>query len=104
MPTPNHNYSQLDDLARDMTEVVPPPHEPPTNDPRIVRGSGRWIAVRTGGGQYAVRVEYTTVTGEVVSFAPEGEIRGYPETVANAMRFVMLYAEPGRYNWVAVAR
>lgn len=102
-PTNNFpNGHDLDELAVEMNRVVPPPREAPTNTPGVIAGTGRWIVVRTGGGQYAVRLEYSTVSGDAVQLAPTTEIRGYPSTVASAMRFAMTYSDPGRYNWVAV--
>lgn len=105
MATPTNNFPNghdLEQLAVEMNEVVPPPHEAPTNIVGVIAGTGRWVVVRTGGGQYAIRLEYRTLRGEAIQLAPTTEIRGYPSTVASAMRFAMTYADPGRYNWLPI--
>lgn len=92
---------QLQNLCDELTEVAPPPPRPLGLNTPVVAG-GKWIAVRFGGGAYAIRAQYQTVDGKTITVKMEDEIRGFPNGLISAIRFTINLAKSHRLYWVAV--
>lgn len=100
MATPSSQ--NVDPLLTELNRVLPPPSSPPGSNEVVIPGTGRWVAVRVGAGQLAVRIEYQLPNGGQMIVRSTTEVRGYPSAVVNALRFTLHAAAPGRYEWVAV--
>ena len=89
---------QLQNLCDELTEVSPPPTRPLGINAPII-GAGRWIAVRFGGGAYAIRAEYNTTDGKKITVKMENELRGFPNGLVSAIRFTIELAKSHRHYW-----
>ena len=57
---------------------------------------------RSGGGTYAVRLEYRTENGVKIVARSAMEVSGYPSTIVTALRFAVGMASASKYEWIAV--
>jgi hypothetical protein len=93
--------SELENLAEQMTQTLPPPERPQTKL-NIMPGTGRWVIAKTGAGTYALRIEYTTAGGGTVTVRQQTELKGFADALAQAMRFAIEVATAHRHSWIAV--
>lgn len=95
MTTP---LSELEQLVDELTIVAPPP-DVPMGLNFVIPRTGRWRICRVGAGAYAVRAEYESTNGGTQLAKMDGEITGYPSTIASALRFSIALARSHRHYW-----
>lgn len=93
--------TELEILADQLTEVVPPPTNP-KGQANTIPGTGRWVIAKTGAGTYALRIEYDTASGAKLVVRQQTELKGFADTLAQAMRFTIEVATADRHHWLAV--
>ena len=93
--------SDLEILADRLTEEMPPPPQL-AGVVNTIPGTGRWIIARTGAGTYALRIEYQTAAGELIVVRQQSELKGFPDTLAQAIRFTLEVATASRHYWIPV--
>lgn len=92
--------SELENLVNELTATMPPPSQMVDPLENVIPDSGEWILTRAGAGTYAVRARFATAGGGLILVRAEDEIRGYPATVATALRFTLQVATASRHYWV----
>lgn len=93
--------SELENLAHQLTEAMPPPNTA-KGTANIIPGTGRWVVAKTGAGTYALRIEYDTASGDKLIVRQQTELKGFADTLAQAMRFTLEVATANRHYWMPV--
>jgi hypothetical protein len=93
--------NELNLLVEQLNEVLPPPSKL-AGIVNTIPGSGRWVLAKVGSGAYAVRAEFTTISGDTVIAKQQTEIVGFPKTVAMSLRFTINTATAGKHYWIQV--
>lgn len=92
---------ELQLLADELTDVMPPPKSVTAMNGKIV-GSGVWKVAPIGSGAYALRIEYKQADGTTVTVRPEREVSGFPNTLRQSLEFMISVHAATRHHWLPV--
>jgi hypothetical protein len=93
--------SELQILADELTELLPPPTRPAGVN-LVVVGSGKWKIVPVGSGSYAMRIEYEHPDGHSFVVRSEKEIAGFPNALRQSLEFMVTLHTATRHHWLPV--